>query len=628
MPRRSSTSGGEELFDAWAAALADAVGESPLYAIGVPLLAAAHPLGGLVALGERPFGRDDHKLLSVLANTAAGSLAAASARRESDETLRARAQELGALTELAQTVTAAHDADAVAHAVLDAFRVLSDSTGAAIVIPGARNGLKVAWSLGLSTGRGRELLSCLPADILEKPRIVDDEVVLAVPLEAGATCLGLIVADVAGGPSRPGVLTSLARYGAIALENARLLAAERSASAELRELHRRQIAQADELERSLAIQRALSEALLSRNGLDRVAETLVALQGGTVAVYDEDLKPIAGVPEPVATGLDFAEQVLSRQDVQETGLLELELAEGWTIVAAAIRAEEDQLGWIVQRLARPVGDVDRTAIAHAALAAAVAILRDRKEEEAEGRLRGELLEALFASEAPADDLVATARALGYDITQPTRVAVAELVTVTEGGGDQLYRAAIAWTGRRAGFLVGRRGREIAVVGPPEDAWPRELHCALSRAVGATRLGVGAVASAPRDHRESFLGARQARIALRTTGRSGVLALDDPGLDQLLVRATDAGRLVAFADALVRPLADYDARRASDLVRTLELVIGNGWNLQAAARDAHVHVSTLRYRLTRIEALATVDLSQPDDRLAVQLALRVDRLLQR
>ena len=627
LPVRRLPSGGEELFDAWAGALAEAVGDDRPYAIGVPLLAAAHPLGGLVALGERPFGRDDHKLLSVLANTAAGSFAAAAARRESDETLRARAQELGALTELAQTVTAAHDADAVALAVLDAFRVLSGSSAAAIVVPAARNGLKVAWSLGLDAGRRRELVSRLPSDILDEPRIVDDGAVLAVPLEVGTSSLGLIVADAADGPSRPGVLSSLARYGAIALENARLLESERSASAELRELHRRQITQADELERSLTIQRALSQALLSRNGLDRVAETLAALQGGTVAVYDHDLKPIAGVPEP-ATGLDFAEQVLARQDGQETGLLEVELAEGWTIIAAAIRAEGDQLGWIVQRLARPVGEVDRTAIAHAALAAAVAILRDREEEEAEGRLRGELLEALFASEAPADELVATARALGYDITQPSRVAVAELVTGTDSGGDQLYRAAIAWAGRRGGFLVGRRGREIAVVGPPEDVWPRELHAELSRAVGTTRLGVGAVASTPRDHRESFLGARHARIALRATGRSGVLALDDPGLDQLLVRATDAGRLVAFADSILAPLAAYDARRASDLVGKLERVVGKGWNLQAAARDAHVHVSTLRYRLTRIESLAGIDLSGPDDRLAVQLALRIDRLLQR
>lgn len=626
LPQRRALAGGEELFDAWAGALADAVAERQRYVIGVPLLAAGHPLGGLVALGDRPFDRHDHSLLLVLANTAAGSLAAAAARRESDEPLRARAQELAALTEFALTVTAVHDADAVAQAVLDAFRVLSGSPAAAIVVPAARDGVKVAWSLGLPPGRRRELLARLPPGLLDEPRIVDDGAVLAVPLDAGTSCLGLIVADASAGLRRPGVLSSLARYGAIALENARLLETERSASAELRERHVRQLAQADELERSLAIQRALSQALLAHSGLDRVTETLVALQGGSVAVFDDSFKPIAGAPEPAATGLDFAEQLLAWQAGHDTGLLEIALAEGHMIVAAPIRAEEDELGWIVQRLARPVGEVDRTAIAHAALAAAVAILRDRKEEEAEGRLRGELLEALFANEAPSDELVTRARALGYDIAQPSRVAVAELVAGTGSAGDRLYRAAIAWTAVRGGFLVGRRGPEIAVVGPPEDAWPRELHGELTRMVGATRLGVGAVASSPRDHRESFLGARQATIVLRTTRRSGVLALDDPGIDQLLVRATDAGRLVAFADAIVRPLADYDARRGSDLVRTLELVIGNGWNLQAAARNANVHVSTLRYRLKRLEALAAVDLSRPDDRLAVQLALRVDRLL--
>jgi ligand-binding sensor protein/GAF domain-containing protein len=625
LPRRASASD-QELFGAWAAALAGVFAARPASVIGVPLVAAGQTLGGLVAVADRPFGREDYKRLLVLANSAAGSLAAAAARRESDQTLRARAQALAALSEFAQTVTAAHDAGAVAHAVLDAFRVLSGSATAAIVVPAARGGVKIAWSLGLSPAERRELLARLPPDLLDEPEMVDDGALLAVPLKAGASCLGMIVADASAGRRWPGVLSSLARYGAIALENARLLEAERGASANLRELHDRQLAQAREFERSLAIQRALSEALLARDGLDRVAETLAALQGGSVAVLDESLKPIAGVPQPAATGLEFAEQLLARQAGGDAGLLEVALAEGHSIIAAPIRAEQDELGWIVQRLARPVGEVDRTAIVHAALAAAVAILRDRKEEEAEGRLRGELLEALFATDAPTGELVTRARALGYDITQPSRVAVAELVAGNERAGDELYRAAIAWTDARGGFLVGRRGQEIAVVGPPEDAWPHELHRELTRTAGTTRLGVGVVASSPRDHRESFLGARQATIVLRTTQRSGVLALDDPGIDQLLVRATDAGRLVAFADSIVRPLAEYDERRGSSLVPTLELVIGNGWNLQAAARDAHVHVSTLRYRLKRLETLASVDLSRPDDRLAVQLAMRVDRLL--
>jgi DNA-binding PucR family transcriptional regulator len=40
----------------------------------------------------------------------------------------------------------------------------------------------------------------------------------------------------------------------------------------------------------------------------------------------------------------------------------------------------------------------------------------------------------------------------------------------------------------------------------------------------------------------------------------------------------------------------------------------------------VHVSTLRYRLSRVEAIAGIDLQRHEDRLALELALRSARLL--
>jgi DNA-binding PucR family transcriptional regulator len=140
------------------------------------------------------------------------------------------------------------------------------------------------------------------------------------------------------------------------------------------------------------------------------------------------------------------------------------------------------------------------------------------------------------------------------------------------------------------------------------------------------MGVGPVAEAPAEYRQSFLDARQCVRGLRALGRDGVLSLEEDGLEQLLMRATDTDRLISFADRFVGPLQLHDARRRSELIATLDLVFEHGWNLRAAARAAHVHVSTLRYRLSRVEAILGIDLRLPDDRLALQLALRTARLL--
>jgi DNA-binding PucR family transcriptional regulator len=121
-------------------------------------------------------------------------------------------------------------------------------------------------------------------------------------------------------------------------------------------------------------------------------------------------------------------------------------------------------------------------------------------------------------------------------------------------------------------------------------------------------------------------ARKAVDALLALGRVGVLAAAEQGLEQLILEATDPRRLVAFERQILDPLRAHDDRRGTQLVHTLESVYERHWNLQAAARALHVHVSTLRYRLTRIEELAHVDLGDQDDRLALHLALRIAKLL--
>jgi DNA-binding PucR family transcriptional regulator len=140
------------------------------------------------------------------------------------------------------------------------------------------------------------------------------------------------------------------------------------------------------------------------------------------------------------------------------------------------------------------------------------------------------------------------------------------------------------------------------------------------------LGVGPVAGSPADYRLSFLDARQCVRGLRALGRDGVLSLEGDGLEQLLLRATDSESLISFVNRYIAPLQEHDLRRRSALIDTLDLVFEHAWNLHAAARAAHIHVSTLRYRLERVEALLGVDLHRPEDRLALQLSLRTSRLL--
>jgi DNA-binding PucR family transcriptional regulator len=208
-----------------------------------------------------------------------------------------------------------------------------------------------------------------------------------------------------------------------------------------------------------------------------------------------------------------------------------------------------------------------------------------------------------------------------------RVAAVALLD-DPAAGTSLYRLMQGFAAGHPGLLlVARVDRGACAVGPADGDWPAALHGAIAADLGPAAIGVGMAVDGPRAYRESFVLARKAMRVLAALGRDGVLSLEQPGLLQLIVQATEPERLASFAERLVGPLREHDRQRGSELVHTLELAFRHGWNLQAAARTAHVHVSTLRYRLRRIEALAGVDLQLEDDRLAMHLALRTAKVLE-
>ena len=72
---------------------------------------------------------------------------------------------------------------------------------------------------------------------------------------------------------------------------------------------------------------------------------------------------------------------------------------------------------------------------------------------------------------------------------------------------------------------------------------------------------------------------------------------------------------------------FRSERGSELVPTLEAFLATLGAPLATAERLHVHRNTLLYRLTRIEAVAGVDLRDPETRLTLHLALRIGQARQ-
>jgi DNA-binding PucR family transcriptional regulator len=75
---------------------------------------------------------------------------------------------------------------------------------------------------------------------------------------------------------------------------------------------------------------------------------------------------------------------------------------------------------------------------------------------------------------------------------------------------------------------------------------------------------------------------------------------------------------------IATLAEYDARRRTVLLPTLERHLSDRGAIAATARALFIHTNTLRQRLDRIQTLTDLDLAT-EDLLALEIAIRLTRL---
>jgi DNA-binding PucR family transcriptional regulator len=109
--------------------------------------------------------------------------------------------------------------------------------------------------------------------------------------------------------------------------------------------------------------------------------------------------------------------------------------------------------------------------------------------------------------------------------------------------------------------------------------------------------------------------RQSQRAARTAAGA------EPPLHELLLASVPVPVLRSSRDRLLGPLRDYDAEHNAELLATLAQFLACDGSWSACASRMYVHVNTVRYRISRVEALTGRDLSALADRVDFFLALR-------
>jgi hypothetical protein len=116
----------------------------------------------------------------------------------------------------------------------------------------------------------------------------------------------------------------------------------------------------------------------------------------------------------------------------------------------------------------------------------------------------------------------------------------------------------------------------------------------------------------------------ARVADALAPGGGARAYDELGAYRFLVELIGCKPPDAVHAQALATLADYDRRRRSALIDTLDAYLEARGSSQVAARRLVIHPNTLRQRLERIQQLSGLRLDE-EDLLSLQLSLKVHGL---
>lgn len=274
---------------------------------------------------------------------------------------------------------------------------------------------------------------------------------------------------------------------------------------------------------------------------------------------------------------------------------------------------------------------------------------EQLEAEREARVRATLLNEISEQrDAVAPDVVRRAEALGWQIAgwhaalyvhaedRPVggrsrsavggwgagRAAVddalARLADVGLGLGPAVERSDgwVAWLTTAAPPSPGRlRAAVRAVRDELRGVSATEPGLALALGVGSARRDAAGIAQSVAEAHEAAL------IAAADTDPVAVRVVQDLGASRMLLGWYGSGTFADLSRQVLGPLADLED---PELLGTLEAYLERACSAAHTARVLGVHRNTVAQRIARAEKALGVSLSQPDTRLALQLALRAHR----
>lgn len=284
-------------------------------------------------------------------------------------------------------------------------------------------------------------------------------------------------------------------------------------------------------------------------------------------------------------------------------------------------------------------ELDMMTIEYACTACGLEFLKEEAVLEAEMRVKSDFIDDLLKStESNYPQILSRAVTMGYDLEEPHLIMVTDVRVNVAAERKQntlqeiMEGIALAMKNLNSQSIITIRRNQLIVIlnishlseQGKKDIANTIIQWTSTRFPNCfVNIGIGSKCSNPIDYRRSWNEAMDCVKMMRTVGLSNSIKYYyDLGIYGILWDSSNKEKLERFSHSRVGPLIDYDKKHNSNLVRTLKLYLNNCCNLRKTAEDVFIHVSTLKYRIKKIQDLIGLELSNQEVRFQLEISIRI------
>lgn len=140
------------------------------------------------------------------------------------------------------------------------------------------------------------------------------------------------------------------------------------------------------------------------------------------------------------------------------------------------------------------------------------------------------------------------------------------------------------------------------------------------------IGIGRVYKGIENVSKSLKDADKAIEARKTFINETIIDFDNLGIYKIFCHDNLRDELLKFYKSTLFPLCQYDAKRDTELVKTLEVYFKTNGNLKKMSENLYTHYNTILYRINRIHEITNMNLDDEHDRFNLETALKIKQIM--